>query len=159
MHLENNPLAELAQRVRRDDTRATEEFRLEMGLALEGMVRLALRKRACFNPFEEYARAKAERLQASSGLPLPSHELARQTAGQVCQEIIGRLQAGGRIHDTVAEVGVARGSLMYQTILGLQWQPAVAVGRDRQLVCKLPTAAADCRLILSPAALKEKRPL
>jgi hypothetical protein len=117
MHVENNPLEELARRVRWGDLDAAEEFHREMSLALEGMVRLALRKRACFNPFEEYARAQADRLQETSDWQLPGHELARQTAGQVCQDMIGRLQAGGRIQDTVACVAAGRPSLKYQTVL------------------------------------------
>ena len=117
MQIENNPLAELARRVRSGDPGAAEEFRREMGLALEGMVRLALRKRACFNPFEEYARAQADRLQESSDRELPRDELARQTAGHVCQDMIGRLQAGGRIQDTLACVAAGRGSLKDQTVL------------------------------------------
>ena len=102
MQHENNPLQELARRVRCGDSDAAVEFRREMNLALEGMVRLALRKRACFSPFEEHARAEADRLQATSDGQLPRDELARQTAGQVCQAMIGRLQAGGRIQDSLA---------------------------------------------------------
>ena len=116
MHFENNPLEQLARRVRLGDAGAAEQFRREMTLALEGMVRLALRKRACFNPFEEYARAEADRLQESSDWELPREELARQTAGRVCHDMIGRLQAGGRIQDTVACVAVGRGSLKGQTV-------------------------------------------
>jgi hypothetical protein len=117
MQSENNPLEELARRVRCDEPGAVEEFRREMSLALEGMVRLALRKRACFNLFEEYARAVADRLQGSSDWQLPRDELARQTAGQVCQDMIVRMQAGGRIQDTVACIAAGRGSLKYQTVL------------------------------------------
>jgi hypothetical protein len=117
MQFENNPLAELARRVRSGEPEATQEFGREMSLALEGMVRLALRKRACFNPFEEYARFEAGRLQESSDWQLPRPELARQTAGQVCQDMIGRLQAGGRIQDTIACVAAGRASLKYQTVL------------------------------------------
>ena len=113
----NNPLEDLARRVRRGDPAAAEEFHREMGLALEGMVRLALRKRDCFNAFEEYARAEADRLQESSAWQLPRHELARQTAGQVCHDMIGRLQAGNRIQDTVACLARGRSSLMQQTVL------------------------------------------
>jgi hypothetical protein len=116
MQLENNPLEELARRVRCGEPGAAEEFRREMSLALEGMVRLALRKRACFNPFEEYARAEAERLQETSDWQLPRDELARQTAAQVCQDMIGRLQAGGRIQDTVLCVAAGRGFLKDQTV-------------------------------------------
>jgi len=117
MRFENNPLEELARRVRGGEAGAAEEFRREMSQALEGMVRLALRKRACFNPFEEYARAETHRLQESSAWELPGHELARQTAGQVCQDMIGRLQTGGRIQDTVACPGAGRSSLIDQTVL------------------------------------------
>ena len=116
----NNPLEDLARRVRRGDPAAAEEFHREMGLALEGMVRLALRKRDCFNPFEEYARAEADRLQESSAWQLPRHELARQTASQVCQAMIGRLQAGGRIEDTFACIGAGSGSLKYQTVVSTE---------------------------------------
>ena len=122
MQFENNPLGELARRVRSGELEAAQEFRREMSLALEGMVRLALRKRAGFNPFEEYARFEADRLQESSAWQLPRYELARQTAGQVCQDIIGRLQAGGRIQDTIACVTAGcvtagRASLQHQTVL------------------------------------------
>jgi hypothetical protein len=116
MRFENNPLEELARRVRRGDARAAEEFRREMGLALEGMVRLALRKRACFSPFEQSARALAEQLQQSSG-PLPRDDLARQIAGARCADMIGRLQAGGRLQDTVACAALGSRSLKYQTVL------------------------------------------
>ena len=143
MQFENNPLEELARQVRGDHPGAAEEFRREMGLALEGMVRLALRKHARFNPFEEYARAEADRLQECSNSQLPKDELARRTAGQVCQDMIGRLQAGGRIQDTIACVGAGRGSLKVQTVLSPQWQSAVAVGRPAHSRCELPTAAAD----------------
>src|SRR5262249_32661190 len=129
MQLASNPLEELARRVRADHPGAAEEFRREMGLALEGMVRLALRKHVPFNPFEEYARAEADRLQENSDWQLPKHELARQTAGQVCQDMISRLQAGCRIQDTIACARAGRGSLMVQTVLSPQWQSAVAVGR------------------------------
>jgi hypothetical protein len=117
MQFENNPLAELARRVRSGEPGAAEEFRREMSLALEGMVRLALRKRTGFSPFEEYARTEADRLQESNDRQLPRHELARQTAGQVCQDMIGRLQAGGRIQDTIACVAVGRASVKDQTVL------------------------------------------
>jgi hypothetical protein len=117
MQSANNPLEDLARRVRSGEPGAAEDFQREMTLALEGMVRLALRKRACFNPFEEYARAEADRLQETSDWQLPRHELARQTAGQVCQDMIGRLQAGGRIQDTVACVATGRGFLRCQTVL------------------------------------------
>jgi hypothetical protein len=117
MQIEDNPLAHLARRVRSGEPGAAEAFRREMSLALEGMVRLALRKCASFNPFEEYARAEADRLQESSDRQLPRHELARQTAGQVCQDMIGRLQAGGRLQDTVACVIAGRGSLELLTVL------------------------------------------
>ncbi len=117
MPFENNPLEELARRVRCGEPGAAEEFRGEMSLALEGMVRLALRKRASFNPFEEYARAEADRLLESNDWQLPRHELARQTAGKVCQDMVGRLQAGGRIQDTVACVAAGRGSLKDHTVL------------------------------------------
>jgi hypothetical protein len=106
LQLADNPLQELARRVRCGEPEAAEEFRREMSLALEGMVRLALRKRTCFSPFEEHARAEADRLQDLSSRPLPTNELARQTATQVCQAMIGRLQAGGRIQDTIACVGI-----------------------------------------------------
>jgi hypothetical protein len=119
MHFENNPLEQLARRVRLGDAGAAEQFRREMTLALEGMVRLALRKRACFNPFEGYARAEADRLQESSDRQLPMHELARRTACELCQDMIDRLQTGGRIHDTVACIALGRGSLKYQTVLAM----------------------------------------
>jgi len=117
MQLENNPLEELARRVRSGAPGAAEEFRREMSLALEGMVRLALRKRAHRNAFEEYARAEADRLQESSDWELSKEELARQTAGHVCQDMIGRLQAGGRIQDTIACVATGRASLKHQTVM------------------------------------------
>ena len=117
MRFDDNPLEELARRARSGDPVATEAFRREMSVALEGMVRLALRKRICFSPFEEYARAEADRLQESSAWQLPRHELARQTAGQVCHDMIGRLQAGNRIQDTVACLARGRSSLMQQTVL------------------------------------------
>ena len=88
---------QLARRVRLGDAGAAEQFRREMTLALEGMVRLALRKRICFSPFEEYARAEADRLQESSDRQLPMHELARRTACELCQDMIDRLQTGGRL--------------------------------------------------------------
>ena len=110
--LEDNPLEELARRARSGDPGAAEDFRREMSVALEGMVRLALRKRGCFSPFEEYARAQADRLQESSDGRLPSDELTRQTAGRVCQEMIDRLQARSQGQDTVAG-----GSGKYQTVV------------------------------------------
>src|SRR5262245_41013922 len=88
-----------------------------MSLALEGMVRLALRKRACFSPFEEHARAEADRLQDLSDGQLPTDDLVRRTASQVCQAMIGRLQAGGRLQDTVAGSGAGSGSLKHQTVV------------------------------------------
>jgi hypothetical protein len=117
MHpFDDNPLTELARRARSGDPAAAEAFRREMSVALEGMVRLALRKRICFSPFEEYARAQADRLQESSGGQLPDDELARRTAGRVCQEMIDRLQAGSRVQDTVPCVA-AGGSSKYQTVV------------------------------------------
>jgi hypothetical protein len=113
---EDNPLVELARRARSGDPVATEAFRREMSVALEGMVRLAIRKRVCFSAFEEYARARADRVQAGSGWQLPAHELARRTAAWVCQEIIDRLQAGGRVQDTVACFATG-GSGKYQTVV------------------------------------------
>ena len=121
MKLEDNPLRELARRVRCGEPDAAAEFRREMSLALEGMVRLALRKRAGFNPFEEHARAEADRLQDRSDGPLPRDELVRQTASQVCQAMIGRLQAGGRLPDTVACGALGSGSLQHQTVVSLEW--------------------------------------
>jgi hypothetical protein len=121
LQLQNNPLQELARRMRRGEPDAAEEFRREMSLALEGMVRLALRKRVCFNPFEQHARAEADRLQDMSDGQLPTDELVRQTASQVCQAMIGRLQAGGRIQDTVACVGAGSGSLKHLTVAGSEW--------------------------------------
>jgi hypothetical protein len=115
LRLEDNPLQELARRVRSGEPDAAEEFRREMTLALEGMVRLALRKRACFSSFEEQARTQAGQLQDNSDGQLPRDELARQTASQLCQAMIGCLQAGGRIQDTVACVGAGAGSLKRQT--------------------------------------------
>jgi len=97
MQLESNPLQELARRVRCGEPQAAEEFRREMSLALEGMVRLALRKRDFLSPFEEHARAEADRLQDLSDGQLPRDDLVRQTASQVCRAMIGRLQAGGRL--------------------------------------------------------------
>jgi hypothetical protein len=117
---EGNPLAELARRARSGDQGATEAFRREMSVALEGMVRLALRKRICFSPFEQYARSKADRLQESSGWQLPSYELARRTAERVCQEMIDRLQAGSRIQDTVACFAAGGRSSKYQTVVSDQ---------------------------------------
>jgi hypothetical protein len=99
MQVEDNPLVELARRARSGDSVAAEEFRREMSLALEGMVRLALRKRICFSPFEEYARAQADRLQERRQLPYD--ELARRTAERVCQDMIDRLQASSRVQDTL----------------------------------------------------------
>ncbi len=106
--LEDNPLVELAWRARSGDRMATEDFRRALGAALEGMVRLALRGRVRFSPFEEYARVQADRLQESSDRQLPADELARRTAERVCQEMIDRLQAGGRVRDTVG--GLAAGA-------------------------------------------------
>jgi len=117
LQLETNPLQELAWRVRCGEPGAAEEFRREMSLALEGMVRLALRKRACFSPFEEHARAEADRLQDLSDGQLPTDDLVRLTASQVCQAMIGRLQAGGRLQDTVAGSGAGSGSLKHQTVV------------------------------------------
>jgi hypothetical protein len=117
MPFANNPLESLARRVRLGEPGAAEEFKSEMERALEGMVRLALRKRACFNPFEACARAEADRLQENRVVPLHDAELARQTAGRLCQDMIGRLQAGGRPQDTVACVPLGRRSPMCQTVL------------------------------------------
>jgi hypothetical protein len=125
LQLETNPLQELARRVRSGEPEAADEFRREMCLALEGMVRLALRKRACFSPFEEHARAEADRLQDQSHKQLPRDELARQTALQVCQNMIGRLQAGGRIQDTIICLGAGTGSLQPSTVVSREW---LAVG-------------------------------
>jgi hypothetical protein len=99
---EDNPLVDLARRARFGDPVATEDFRREMSMALEGLVRLALRGRVRFSPFQEYARGQADRLQESSDWQLPADELARRTAERVCQEMIDRLQAGRRVQDTVA---------------------------------------------------------
>src|SRR5437879_5499717 len=77
LQLQSNPLRELARRVRCGEPQAAEEFRREMSLALEGMVRLALRKHDCFSPFEERARAEADRLQDLSDGQLPSDDLVR----------------------------------------------------------------------------------
>ncbi len=117
MQPESNPLQELAWRVRCGEPGAAEEFRREMSLALEGMVRLALRKRACFNPFEEQAREEADRLQGQSDGQLTRDELVRETASQVCQAMIGRLEATGRVQDTVACVGAGSGSRKHQTMV------------------------------------------
>src|SRR5262249_32160010 len=121
LQLDTNPLQELAWRVRRGEPGAAEEFRREMSLALEGMVRLALRKRACFSPFEEQARAEAARLQDQNDGQLPRNELARQTASRVCQAMIGRLQAGARIQDTLACVAAGSGSRQHQTVAESAW--------------------------------------
>jgi hypothetical protein len=118
---ENNPLQELAWRVRCGEPQAAEEFRREMSVALEGMVRLALRKRSCLNPFEQQARAEADRLQERNDGQLPRDELARRTANQVCQTMIGRLQAGARIHDTVASVIAGSGPQKHQTVVNGHW--------------------------------------
>jgi hypothetical protein len=118
--LEGNPLAELARRTRSGDPGAAEAFRREMSVALEGMVRLALRKRICFSPFEEYARAEADRLQESSHWQLPDAELALRTAERLCQEMIDRLQAGSRIQDTVACFAAGGRSSKYQTVVSDQ---------------------------------------
>jgi len=120
MQSEDNPLAELARRARSGDPVAAEEFRREMGLALEGMVRLALRKRICFSSFEEYARAQADRLQQSNDWQFPHNELARRTAGLVCEDMIDRLQAGSRVQDMVTCVGAGGGSSNYQTVFSSQ---------------------------------------
>jgi hypothetical protein len=100
--LEPNPLEELARRVRAGDSQAAAEFRREMSMALEGMLRLALRTRECFNPLHQYARAEVDRLQEKSDGQLPRHELARRAASRVCEDMIARLQACGRAQDTVA---------------------------------------------------------
>ncbi len=126
---EDNPLVVLAWRARSGDPVAAEEFRREMSLALEGMVRLALRKRICFSSFEEYARAQADRLQQSNDWQLPSDELARRTAEEVCEDMIDRLQAGSRPQDTVA---VGGGFGQQDTVVGSQ-QSAV---RSPQSVVK-----------------------
>jgi hypothetical protein len=102
MQFEDNPFVELARRARSGDPAAAEEFRREMSLALEGMVRLALRKRIGFSPFEEHARAQANRLHESSDWQLPFDELSRRTADWVCQAMIDHLQAGSRVQDTIA---------------------------------------------------------
>jgi hypothetical protein len=117
LQLESNPLPELAWRVRRGEPGAAEEFRREMSLALEGMVRLALRKRACFSPFEEQARAEAGRLQDQSDGQITPDVLVRETASRVCQAMIGRLQVSGRTPDTVACVGAGSGSRTHQTVV------------------------------------------
>ena len=117
MPCEDNPLAQLARRARSGDSVAAEEFRREMGLALEGMVRLALRKRIGFSAFEEYARARADRLQQSNDWQLPHNELARWTAGQVCDDMIDRLQANSQVQDTVACGG---GFSKHDTVVGSQ---------------------------------------
>jgi hypothetical protein len=121
LRLETNPLQELARRVRCGEPEAAERFRREMSLALEGMVRLALRKCTGFNPFEEHVRAEADRLQDLSDGQLPRAELVRQTASQVCQAMIGRLQAGGRLPDTVACAVAGSGSLPPQTVVSREW--------------------------------------
>ncbi len=104
MQCEDNPLVELARRARTGDFVAAEEFRQEMSLALEGMVRLALRKRICLSSFEQNVRARARRLQQSNDWQIPHDELARRTAGQVCDDMIDRLQVSRR-QDTVAGSG------------------------------------------------------
>jgi hypothetical protein len=113
---EDNPLVDLARRARSSDPVAAEEFRREMSVTLEGMVRLALRGRVHFSPFDEYARGQADRLQESSDRQLPADELARRTAERVCQEMIDRLQAGSRVQDTVACLA-AGGSGKDQTVV------------------------------------------
>jgi hypothetical protein len=118
MQSEDNPLAELARRARSGNPVAAEEFRREMRLALEGMVRLALRKRIGFSSFEAYARVQADRLQQSNVWQVPDDELVRRTAGQVCEDMIDRLQAGSRVQDTVACAG---GSGKHPTVVGRQW--------------------------------------
>jgi hypothetical protein len=118
MQSEGNPLAELARRARSGDPVAAEDFRREMSLALEGMVRLALRKRSYFSSFEECVRAQADRLQQSNDWQFSQNELARRTAGQVCDDIIDRLQAGSRVQDTVVCTG---GLSKHQTVIGNQW--------------------------------------
>ena len=118
--LEGNPLAELARRTRSGDPGAAEAFRREMSVALEGMVRLALRKSACFNPFEEHARAQADRLLELSDGRLPMAELVRQTANQVCQAMIGRLQAGGRLQDTIT-CGALGSGPGHRTVASGEW--------------------------------------
>jgi hypothetical protein len=123
LQLENNPLQELAGRVRHGEPGAAEAFRRVMSLALEGMVRLALRKRACFSPFEDQARAEADRLQDQSDGQLTRNELVRETASRVCQAMIGRLQAG-RAQDTVAGVGAGPGSRSHQTVVSRAWSGA-----------------------------------
>jgi hypothetical protein len=117
MAFEGNPLEELARRARGGDPAAAEQFRLEMSLALEGMVRLALRKRICFSRFDEHARAQADRLQESGNWQLADDELARQTAARVCQDMIARLQAGGPVQDTVACVGAGGDSSKHRTVV------------------------------------------
>src|SRR5262249_30258142 len=118
MESADNPLAELARQARCGDPVAAEEFRRGMSLALEGMVRLALRKRSCFSPFDECVRAQADRLQQSSDWQLPHGELARRIAGQVCDDMIDRLQAGSRVQDTVACGG---GLTEHPTMVGSHW--------------------------------------
>jgi hypothetical protein len=118
LKLEDNPLARLARRVRFGEPDAAEEFRREMSMALEGMVRLALRKCGGLSAFEEHARAEAERLQDMSDGQLSRDELVRQTARQVCLAMIGRLQAGGRLQDTIAYGVPGSGSL---TVVSPQW--------------------------------------
>jgi hypothetical protein len=100
VQLEGNPMQDLAQRVRRGDVGAVEEFRREMGLALEGIVRLALRRRACFSPFETTLRLEAARLCEKRHVP--RDELARAIGAAVCENIVRRLQNGGRLQDTFA---------------------------------------------------------
>jgi hypothetical protein len=118
MQSDDNPLAELARQARSGDPVAAEDFRREMSLALEGMVRLALRKRSCFSAFEERIRTQADQLQQSNDWKLPQGELARRIAGQVCDGMIDRLQAGSRVQDTV----VCAGSFGTQpTVVGSQW--------------------------------------
>ena len=117
MQLETNPLQELAGRVRCGQPGAAEDFRRQMSLALEGMVRLALRKRSCLSPFEEQARAEADRLQDHGDGQLTRDELVRETASRVCQAMIGRLQASGRTQDTVVCVGAGPGSRAHQTVV------------------------------------------
>ena len=117
MESEDNPLAALARRARTGDLVAAKEFRREMSLALEAMVRLALRKRIGFSSFEEYARAQADRLQQCNDWQLPQDELARRIAEQVCEDMIDRLQAGSRVQDTVVCGG---GFGKHHTVVGSQ---------------------------------------
>jgi hypothetical protein len=117
MPFEDNPFVELARRARSGDAGAADEFRREMSLALEGMVRLAIRKRIGFSPFEEHARAEADRLQESSDWQLPFDELSRRTADWVCQAMIDRLQAGSRSQGTLASASAGGCSSKHQTVV------------------------------------------